>query len=163
MRELETVAGDRITIPDPNRPIHLQFRRFAGCPICNLHLRTFVQRYAEIQAAGIREVVVFHSPKEELRDYDLPFDVIADPTKKLYREYGIETSPRALLDPRAWGAIIRGILHGGNHPALRQPNGRLGLPGDFLIDPNGEIVASKHGVHANDQWSVDELLALVRV
>jgi hypothetical protein len=163
VRELETVAGDRITIPDPTRPVHLQFRRFAGCPICNLHLRAFVQRYSEIQAAGIHEVVVFHSPAEELRDYDLPFDIIADPTKKLYREYGIETSPRALLDPRVWGAIIRGILRGGNRPALRQPNGRLGLPGDFLIDPSGEVVASKRGVHANDQWSVDELLALVRV
>jgi hypothetical protein len=33
------------------------------------------------------------------------------------------------------------------------------LPGDFLIDTDGRIVAQKYGVHAYDQWSVDELLA----
>ena len=38
-RELVSVTGNRIAVPDPNRLAHLQFRRFAGCPICNLHLR----------------------------------------------------------------------------------------------------------------------------
>jgi hypothetical protein len=26
-------------IPEPDRLVHLQFRRYAGCPICNMHLR----------------------------------------------------------------------------------------------------------------------------
>jgi hypothetical protein len=34
-------AWDR---PDSHHLIHLQFRRYAGCPICNLHLRSFVER-----------------------------------------------------------------------------------------------------------------------
>ena len=84
MRELTAVDGSKIPIPDPNRLIHLQFRRFAGCPICNLHLREIVRRHEEIAAAGIREVVIFHSPATELVDYDLPFAVIADPGKHLY-------------------------------------------------------------------------------
>lgn len=168
MHELTTVTGGHVTIPDPDKLVHLQFRRFAGCPICNLHLRSFVIRHDEIVQAGIREVVVFHSPEDELREHtaDLPFDVVADPEKRLYREYGIESSPRALLDPRAWGAIVRGVVRDtlrGRRPALRQPNGRLGLPGDFLFDQTGEVIASKRGQHANDQWSVDELLGLVRV
>ncbi|WP_259464520.1 hypothetical protein [Streptomyces sp. TLI_171] len=25
--------------------LHLQFRRFAGCPVCNLHLRSFAVRH----------------------------------------------------------------------------------------------------------------------
>jgi hypothetical protein len=36
----------------------------------------------------------------------------------------------------------------------------LGLPGDFLIAPDGRVIASKYGAHADDQWSVDEILAL---
>ena len=73
----------------PSRPgpaTHLQFRRFAGWPICNLHLHSVVARHAEITASGIDEVVVFHSTPEELRSYtdDLPFGVVADPAKKLY-------------------------------------------------------------------------------
>ena len=29
-RELLAVTGERIPVPDPNRLVHLQFRRFAG-------------------------------------------------------------------------------------------------------------------------------------
>lgn len=164
---LTAIHGTPVPLPDPDRLVHLQFRRFAGCPVCNLHLRSFVARHAEIEAAGVREVVVFHSPGEELLEHagDLPFAVIADPDKHLYREYGIESSPRALLHPRAWPGIVRAIAtalrRGDKHPSRQVVGGRLGLPGDFLIAPDGRTLASKRGVHANDQWSVDELLALV--
>ena len=100
-------------MPDPDGIVHLQFRRFAGCPVCNLHLRSMAQYLARIEAAGVREVVVFHSSVEALRPHagELPFDVVADPGKRLYREFGVESSPRALLDPRAWWTILRAVAH----------------------------------------------------
>ncbi|PXX68431.1 alkyl-hydroperoxide reductase/thiol specific antioxidant family protein [Nocardia tenerifensis] len=170
-RTLTTVAGASVPVPDPDRLIHLQFRRFAGCPICNLHLRSFVARHAELTAANIREVVVFHSSAAELRKYteDIPLDLIADPTRALYREFGVESSPRALLDPRAWPTILRAVTQvirtRKTHPAppSNPEGGRLGLPADFLISPTGQILAAKHGTHAEDQWSVNELLALTPV
>ncbi|MGW7379091.1 hypothetical protein [Streptomyces sp. NPDC054794] len=45
-------------------------------------------------------------------------------------------------------------------PATRPHGGRLGLPADFLIAPDGCVLAAKYGEHAYDQWSVDELLGL---
>jgi peroxiredoxin len=104
-RRLTTVLGEAVTVPDPERLVHLQFRRFAGCPVCHLHLRSVVRRHTEIEAAGVREVVVFHSPAEELRRHtaDLPFAVVADPGKRLYVEFGVESAPRALLSPRRVG------------------------------------------------------------
>jgi peroxiredoxin len=165
-RELVTITGKRIRVPDPERLVHLQFRRFAGCPICNLHLRSIVQRHDEITTAGIREVVFFHSPADELRAYDLPFAVIADPGKHYYRELGVESSRRALLHPQTWAAILRGaaltLMGKYRPPAARQQGGRLGLPADFLIAPSGRVLASKYGEHANDQWSADELLSHAR-
>jgi len=171
VRTLDTVAGARVQVPDPDRLVHLQFRRFAGCPVCNLHLRSVVTRLPEIEAAGIREVVVFHSAAESLGPYtaDLPLDVVADPGRALYREFGVEYGPRALLDPRGWPGIVRAVVaelravRRGEHPAppTRPDGGRLGLPADFLIAPDGRILAAKHGAHVDDQWSVDELLALV--
>ncbi|KUI25083.1 alkyl hydroperoxide reductase [Mycobacterium sp. IS-1742] len=164
-RQLHTVTGDAVTLPDPNTLTHLQFRRFAGCPICNLHLQSFAHRHEEIKAAGINEVVVFHSPADELRLHTdaMPFAVIADPDKRLYREFGVESGPRALLDPRAWGAIVRGVaatLRGRlRPPAARPTGGRLGLPADFLIGADGVVLAAKFARHADDQWSVDDLLA----
>jgi peroxiredoxin len=169
-RRLTTVSGDQVAVPAPDRVTHLQFRRFAGCPVCNLHLRSVVRRHGEIAAAGVREVVVFHSPADELLRHtvDLPFAVVADPDKRLYAEFGVERSPRALLDPRAWGAIVRAVLTGVREVARRREHlpsadpdgGRLGLPADFLIASDGRVLAVKYGEHVYDQWSVDELLEL---
>jgi peroxiredoxin len=171
-RKLTTTTGEAVRIPDAVQLVHLQFRRFAGCPVCNLHLHSLVQRQHEIAAAGIREVVVFHSTTKELllHTADLPFAVIADPDQRLYADFGVESAPRALLDPRAWGPVVRAvarslvsILRGqGRAPAASPLGGRLGLPADLLIASSGRVIASKYGRHVYDQWSVDELLELAR-
>ena len=169
--ELESIAGPQVVIPDPDGPLtHLQLRRFAGCPICNLHLRSVVERLGEIEAGGIREVVVFHSTREELLTYqdELPFAVIADPTRELYRRFGVEHRPRALLNrrtlrimPRAELALMRTAVRDRTLPAPLHPTGGiLGMPADFLIEPDGTVAAAKYGQHAYDQWTVDELLAI---
>ncbi|PSL54112.1 peroxiredoxin [Saccharothrix carnea] len=165
-REWDTVLGGTVRVPDPQRLVHLQFRRFAGCPVCNLHLRSIVQRHDEITAHGVTEVVVFHSSAAELRPHvaDLPFAVVGDPEKRLYVEFGVESAPRSVLDPRAWGAMVRGTVRDlgpvlrGRRPLPKVEGGRLGLPVDFLIAPDGTVVAEKRGQHAYDQWSVAELL-----
>jgi peroxiredoxin len=166
---LTAITGESVPIPDAAGALtHLQFRRFAGCPICNLHLRSVIARVDEISAAGIREVVVFHSTATELRKYqdDMPFPVIGDPDKTLYRRFGVEASAKALLNPHAWRALPGGWRHAirtavTKHRAplpLAPTNGNLGLPADLLIASDGRVAAVKYGGHAYDQWSVDELL-----
>jgi len=150
--------------------IHLQFLRFAGCPICNLHLRAFTGRREDIAAAGVDEVLVFHSSAEELAKYEseLPFPTIADPEKHLYALFGVEKSAKAIANPKVWGSVIKGMAADTNRarkgeapmPPVMPRNGELGLPADFLIDPSGTIRAVRYGTHAGDQWTVDELLAL---
>lgn len=155
---LQNIHGGQVTVPDASRHVHLQFRRFAGCPICNLHLRTFVTRAAEIESAGMREVVVFHSPRESLLPYQgsFPFDVIGDPHKALYARCGVETSVLAILNPKVWPTLFKAGA------AKDKPEGgALGLPADFLTSTEGRIVACHYGSHASDHWSVDDVLALV--
>ena len=140
-RQLTAVSGAVVPLPDPDRVVHLQFRRFAGCPICNLHLQSIVRRHHAIGQAGVREVVIFHSTDEDLRLHTptLPFDVVADPDQLLYAEFGVTASPRALLHPKAWAAILlaiprsaTAIARGREHaPAAKPHGGRLGLPADF--------------------------------
>lgn len=159
---LKNIHGAGVAVPDPQAKwVHLQFRRFAGCPICSLHLQSFLRRYPEIKDAGIKEVVVFHSPDASLLPYQgkFPFDVIGDPEKKLYEQFGVESSVFAILDPRAWPAIIKGNL-AKDRPKGDPEGGPLGLPADFLIGPDGEIRASHYGRYAYDQWEVDDLLTL---
>jgi peroxiredoxin len=167
-RELTTIRSERIRVPARDGLTHLQFRRYAGCPICNLHLRSVARRHDEIVAAGIREVVVFHSSVEDMLPHqgELPFAAIADPGRELYALFGVGASLQALLHPRALGAALRAApdtvrsKRAGRDPSPAKGESPLGLPADFLIDPDGRVLAAKYGRHANDQWEVDELLQL---
>ena len=163
----KNIHGADIEIPDGSRWTHIQFRRFAGCPVCNLHLQSFIARHDEVAAAGIREVTVFHSSNAELLPYQgrFPFDVIGDPRKLLYRRCGVSSSISALLSLKAFVASLKGNLRK-DKPELnmmRMPNGgMLGLPADFLIGPDGVVKASHYGKHAYDQWTVDQVMALAQ-
>jgi peroxiredoxin len=159
--EMKAVTGQAIRLPNPKRLIHLQFRRFVDCPICNTHIAEFRKRAREIKAAGIEEVIVFHSSPASIRSYqkDIPFLMVGDPKKVFYKEFGVESS-FGFMSLKALGAGMRGMAHG--HFGLRLSGGPLGLPADFLISPSGRMNAVKYGTDAYDQWSVDELLTLTK-
>lgn len=165
-RTLITIEGRQIALPDPSGLVHLQFRRFAGCPICSLHMREVARRHDEITDAGVTEVVVFHSSAEALRRYqaELPFPVVADPDRKLYDEFGVGNSLRGMLSRDVARAVGRSMRHMRSARSvvgsLALTENHFGMPADFLITPDGAIVARKYGEHADDQWSVDELLKL---
>jgi len=160
---LNAIDGQSVHVPHARMLTHLQFRRFAGCPMCNLHIHSFVRRHAELQQAGIQEVAVFHSSTSDLlaQHAQAPFGLIADPHKALYRQFGVESGWRSVLDPRSWWSAVRGLLkHGVGLPGKGES--MLGLPADFLIDPDGRVLAAHYGRHADDQWSLDELLSMVK-
>lgn len=168
-RHIRTHADELIDLAEGGWLTHVQFRRFAGCPVCSLHLRSFVRRQDELKAV-IRELVVFHSRPEEIAAHvgELPFHLVADPEKALYRAFGVEAGARALLWPMAWPGILRAvavalpdvILRRRPMPPLLPEGGRYGLPADFLVSADGIVLAAHYGDHADDQWSVDTVLSL---
>jgi peroxiredoxin len=164
--DLVTIHGEAVRVPDPGRLVHLQFRRYAGCPVCNLHMRSFARRHDEVLAAGIREVAVFHSKPQKMLEFQgaLPFAAIADPDRLLYAEFGVGSMPVTnALRARSWRVAIHAMRQA---PSLHGISGwgepKLGLPADFLIGPDGRILAARYGRFTDDHWSVDELLALAR-
>jgi peroxiredoxin len=167
-QEVMTIRGNRVRIPDGERMVHLQFRRYAGCPVCNLHLRAIARRHGDILAAGIREVVVFHSSAETMLELQgrLPYAAIADPGKKLYAEFGADRRmpSKAALNPRVWFVAADALTRGLRFNRLKGASGKgeehAGLPAEFLIAPDGRVIAAKYGERIDDHWSVDQLLAL---
>lgn len=164
-RELLDIHDRPVRVPDDERVVHLQFRRFSGCPVCNVHLRSIALRHDDIAAVGIREIVVFHSTAATMRRYQgsLPFAVIADPERRLYAEFGVEKlTPVRALDLRNWTAAARALRR---EPDLRGAltlESHTGLPAEFIVGPAGEIREVKYGTHIDDHWSVDDLLSLPR-
>src|SRR5689334_5099264 len=97
------------------------------------------RRHDEIASAGITEIAVFHSAADAIRRYqaDLPFAVVADPDRKLYKEFGIEFSIGATLHPRAMLAAARGMRWSTASGAIGRGENHFGKPGDFLIGSDG--------------------------
>ncbi|WP_051407343.1 hypothetical protein [Nocardia sp. CNY236] len=90
-----------------------------------------------------------------------PFSVVADPDRVLYREFGVEPSLAAVAHPRTWVQSARGLIQQRSvRAALERGEDRLGRPADFLIAPDGPVLACKYGAHADDQWPVEEILSL---
>jgi hypothetical protein len=90
----------------------------------------------------------------------LPFPAVPDPERHWYRRFGAERSAFAVAHPRAVWSGLRGLAFAPSNPFAGGTD-QTGLPADFLIDRDGTIVALHYGKHADDQWSLDELLALV--
>lgn len=160
--QLESLSHGPVAIPS-TKLVHLQFRRFAGCPICNLHLRDYSKGLEQLKAAGVESVAFFHSTVEEMLPYQgsLPFPIVADPQKTHYRRFGVEASFVGMLHPRVAASFLQGVFTTKSN-MLTGSGGHLGLPADFLIAPDGTVRAAHYGAHADDHWSVADVLAASR-
>ena len=160
-QEWTAVDGAPVNIPHPGgRIVLLKFSRWAGCPICNLHITSVSRRISELEAAGIEVVMVFHSPAQDVIELRgaLPFTLIADPDKEKYRAFSVGRSLLSLAHPVAF-RVLRSEAKLGNK-AQRIHGGVLGLPADFLIGPQAQIIAAHYGSHADDNLEVSKVLRL---
>lgn len=161
---LQSLAHGLVAMPSQDHTLtHMSFRRFAGCPICNLHLRSLASRAGEIAAQDIATIAFFHSSAEAMRPYqgDLPFAVIPDEERRYYRRFGVERSPLSMLHPAAMVAAAKGMASVPSNP-MRGEGGHLGLPADFLVDRGGQVLVAHYGAHAADGWGVEQLFDAVR-
>lgn len=157
---LQTLNHGPLELPGAGL-VHLQFRRFAGCPVCNLHLQSFVRGLPLLQAAGVTTVAFFHSSAESMQPFqgDLPFPTVPDLERRWYAHFGVEQSLWAVAHPRVMAAALRGLFTAPSSPFVGE-GGQQGLPADFLLDAQGVVRAVKYGAHANDQWEVNDVVAL---
>ncbi|WP_437970971.1 peroxiredoxin-like family protein [Sorangium sp. So ce260] len=159
---LDTLCHGPLRIPSGGL-LHLQFRRFAGCPVCNLHLRSFARGRDQLAAAAVQTVAFFHSSAETMRPYhaDLPFPVVPDPERRWYRQFGVERSALAGAHPKVVWSAIRGMVGTRSSPFSGE-EGNDGLPADFLVSPDGALLGVHYGAHAADHWELAQVIALAR-
>ncbi|MCG8672489.1 MAG: AhpC/TSA family protein [Pseudomonadales bacterium] len=158
---ISNIHDEPIGLPEKGKLIHLQFRRFYGCPVCSMHVHSLVKSEEQLAKHGIKEVIVFSTSEDKLLEnkFNSSFDFVADPDQKLYELFGLEPSWKALLSP---GAVKNAALGASKYGLSMAPSvkAEFTVPADFLIDSEGKIIALKYGKHADDQWSIEELLNL---
>jgi hypothetical protein len=136
-RELVTIRSERVQIPHLTDLVHLQFaiRLQDALSVTCIFAPSLIRGTLSLWKQGFMRVAVFHSPVAEMLPCqgDLPFAAIADPEKKLYAEFGVESSLRAALSASAWGAAVRGAI-------TRRPSKPKGESKLFSsADPRGDF------------------------
>lgn len=112
--------------------------------------------------AGARIVLVSmgtpESAEEFRRQFDLPFPVICDPEKALYRAYGLKGGGMfQIFSPEVFLKGLKTIGRG-YFPGL--PRGDpFQLPGVFLVDTRGKIRFSYFSRDPSDFPSLETILA----
>ena len=137
------------------------FYRGGWCPYCNLHLRGFQRRLAQIRELGGQVVAISPQlPDNSLSTQEkneLAFPVLSDVGNKIGRKFGIVFKlSKGLLDLyRTFGL------------ALEDANGASGkaelpVPATFLIDGNGTIRLAHVDVDYTRRLDPDDVIAALR-
>jgi len=92
-----SLEGETLALDDfRDRKLFLSFFRYGACPLCNLRMAFLIDAYPRWQAQGLDVVAVFESPAERLLEtvasQPIPFAVIPDPSRALYKTYGVTAS-----------------------------------------------------------------------
>lgn len=161
--EMQDIDGRALSVEQyRGRPLLLQFYRYASCPMCDLRLHDFSREYPRLQRMGLEVIAVFHSSPGRLRSHfkhrPIPFPIVGDPDRRLYRSYGVETSWTRLLlsavKPRFYWDWLRSMRHGffgGLDLHLAS------MPADFLIGPDGTVLRVHYGADIGDHMPVHDI------
>ena len=158
---LPTVDGTLFTTKElKNKKVLLTFYRFASCPLCNLRLQLFVNRYHEFNEQFVK-VAIFHSSVKNLKHFmkrhRAPFIILADESFHYFKKYDVECSLLSFLLSQItrgisiWYAMFRGFIP-------YRIKGYMGiLPVDVLIDSNGIVEDVNYGKDIGDHISFSDV------
>lgn len=139
------------------------FFRFAGCPFCNVHVHVLIERYAQLEAAGVRVVGVFGSPlaaiQERVAQQAPPFPLLADADDAAHIAWGAtHDSALALLDPRNLGVGLGPVRQRATVHLGRTDGKLLRMPADFVLDQELRVEVAHYGQYAADHLSVEDVI-----
>lgn len=152
------IDGKPVAIGAGRRTL-LCFFRDAACPFCNLRVFELTEHHKALSALGLHVIAVFASTTEDVRRFvckhPRPFTVVAEPARRSYESYGIESSFWRKLKAIAFrfGSALRGLRKVGL-AGLRTNNL---MPADFLIDEDGLIVEAYYGRDAGDHIPLERI------
>jgi peroxiredoxin Q/BCP len=154
----QTIDGRRVELAAlRGRTVLLKFYRFATCPVCNWHMHAFIKDYASLEALGLTTIVLFHSPSEKIartRRSVAPFDIVADPGRRIFEKYGVERSWAGMFTPAVMWTYALALKAGFPPGLLTSEGGITGNPADFIIDADGQIAFAHYGKHyADTLWA----------
>lgn len=164
----DNIFGGTVSLEEfRDRKLLLSFYRYAACPLCNLRIHDLSGRANEWKGRGLDMIAIFESPVKSVMQYisgrhEIPYTIIADPERELYKLYGVEGSWAGFaksMVTRA-GDGMRSILGKGFLPGKMEGDVAM-LPADFLIGPDLIIKEAYYGTDIGDHIDIDKIEAFV--
>lgn len=144
----------------------LLFLRYYGCTLCQLDIHDYAAAYDRIRAKNAQLLVVLQSPPStinaQIKEGDLPFDIVCDPDMGLYKELelGVASSKLTMISPKELPKFAAkrkrmeqlGLEHGAYEGEEMQ------LPGYFVLDRDLNILEAHRAATILDMPSVEEMI-----
>jgi peroxiredoxin len=160
---LQALDGTRLDCRRPKGPVVVSFTRYAGCPVCQLHVGRMAAAMPEFRARSCGVWMVFQSTPERLAEamarWRPGFVAVADPAAGLYDAFGVAASATGYVHPRSLLALVRATVAGKRHG--RFEGREFQLPADFVLGPGGRVALAHYGRDVGDDARVEALLAAV--
>lgn len=156
--------GDVRSLEDyRGKTLLLSFYRYAACPLCNLRIHELGKHREKFLERGLLLLAVFQSPESSMRQHlarrAMPFPIVADPERRLYRAYRIESSfgafATAMVHPRSVSALVQGFLPG------KMEGDKFLVPADFLVGPELTIQHAYYGKHIGDHIPMQTIIDFI--
>ena len=161
---LPAIDGSTFNMSDmQGKRVILTFFRFSSCPLCNMRIRSIIQRWDEFSNDAVM-VAVFDAKIGELqkrmKKHNAPFIIVADETYEEFNKNGVKKSFFKFM----WGAmrspltLIKATLRG--YVPLTMSISKLStIPVDILIDEEGKVVEAHYCKDTADHISLDRMIA----
>jgi thioredoxin-dependent peroxiredoxin len=163
------IAFDLTAAVRGGNKVFLSFFRSAGCPVCNTRVAQLMGNVPRWQEQGLLVVAVYESTRENLLGYvqdagkrrRFPFTIIADPERRFYEAYKVETSFSKMMGGFMKGSVIAMAKQGSDYSQSltkpKQDGSMTRIGADFLIDERGIIQTAHYGSHLGDHLAVEEV------
>lgn len=144
----------------------LVFLRYYGCTLCQYDIHQFATQQDKIAATGGQMLVVLQSDPAKLagqmKEGDLPFDIVCDPAQKLYKEFEIQpaVSMEKMGDLKVMEKIAKAKAAGFQHGDYE--GDELQLPAVFVLDHDLTITYAHYGKTAGEVPTPSELAELLQ-
>lgn len=160
--EVPDVNGEMQSLTsDDKRPVLLSFHRHAGCPPCNLRVREHILAKKELDRYGVQIFGVFESPAESIRrdlsHGDVPFPILPDSDRKLYKLYSVAPSLTGFLRSFLIKPLFSMKAIFKHHYIPTFAEATTMMPAEFLIAPDGTIILSRYAKDFGDYLPLDQV------
>lgn len=145
------------------KKIIIGFYRNVSCPFCNRRVHKIIGNSVRLRETGVEILFFFESSPEKIKSSVfhqgiIPWPIIGDPEKKIYNQYGVESSLVKNIKTMFHSNLIKAKKDTRDLNLPKDKDASLNLvPADIFIDENLKVVKAHYGEHMDDHVSFEEI------